>query len=169
MFKVQPGSQSEINEAAVQAAVSGVKFPERTQEQKLIWSEQDWLNLKQKWESFKGPVRDVTSFAIAEEYGVTNQDTQLYTIIEYRDGELDVYIEDEEYLEEFGDLFTVVNKIKSIKGTKQTPSNSRCPCGSGKKFKKCNCKKNYCGEAQEDAAGRCLSVGQIQKAKHLGQ
>ena len=145
MFQVTPGkvlNAQEINVSAVKQIVASVKFPERKPEHKKVWNSRDWTELEKAWENYTGPVRDLAHFAVLVDYALGDEnESTVYTCIEYNNcssDPIEVSLVSQEDVDEYPELFTTVDKIKPIREVKLNLSpNSKCSCGSGKKYKKC--------------------------------
>lgn len=95
-------------------------------------------SLALKWACFTGPVRDPDHFAICVEApGAYEDEQQRYAYAEYDHGRmildfrLDVEINQDLLCTQ------VPFAVTPIAGTAVTGGNKKCPCGSGRKYKKC--------------------------------
>ena len=134
MFKITgPGlSPDELKQAQFEAA-RNTEFPEYDPQSDL--SPKEWARLKEHWETFKEPVRDPKKFCVAMKL---DQDEEHYAVLHYRAGKkLRITVEDKQSIQEFSGLFPIFPEFVQRKGVKTVPPNKPCPCGSGKKAKKC--------------------------------
>ena len=134
MFQPIKGSMLQPAPLTVETIVRATPFPAEPPSEALHWTDEEWQELRGAWEKFTGPVRDLGHFALAVTY---KRAEGANTLIEYRHGELIVDMISDDDLEDFAPLLTTVNPVFQIKAETKTPRNQPCPCGSGKKFKKC--------------------------------
>jgi hypothetical protein len=101
-------------EDAAEAGISKAEFD------KLIWC----------WQRFEGPVRDVNHFMVCAPLG-----GNIYATATYDHGRIEIDVCEEGEIDR-----TLVRQVPFI-GQRLAPKkfrqNEPCPCGSGKKFKKC--------------------------------
>jgi hypothetical protein len=122
-------SRDERHKLAFKGA-KAVPFPE-FDESSDIWLD-DWNALKRHWDGFNGPVRDPNCFTVAVDRG-----SGQYIAAHYDHGSIEVAYRSEEELNEIKELLPDIAAPRTIKAGKTTQANALCPCGSGRKYKKC--------------------------------
>lgn len=111
-----------------------VKFPEF--DSKEVWSPSQWNDLKTLWDGFNGTVGDPNHFLLCKKFSQAGE-IEVWSVIEYKAGEIYVDIADDYDLTELEYLLPIVEKPETLMAEKKTGPNKPCPCGSGKKSKRC--------------------------------
>lgn len=132
MFKITgPVLSSQELKTVQMATARKIPFPEFNP--KFGLSNSQWQKLKKLWEDFKGTVKYPNNFALATEF-----DEGLYGVVRLKQGKIKVSLEDDESIERFSnDLWPIVHAPPVIKAARTVRPNQPCPCGSGRKAKKC--------------------------------
>lgn len=86
--------------------------------------------LLEAWKNFEGPVKDVNHFQVAVEV-----EEGIYATATYDQGRVEVEVRPEEEIDR--DLVRQVPFSGQRIAARKVRPNEKCPCGSGKKFKKC--------------------------------
>lgn len=90
----------------------------------------EFARLNKAWKAFKGPVRNPEHFMVCAQV-----DPENYACAEYDHGEIRLDVIHEEDLDE--KLLVAIEPVERIRAEKRVSPNSKCPCGSSKKFKRC--------------------------------
>jgi hypothetical protein len=96
----------------------------------------EYVKLSEKWKAFRGLVSDIGHFGMTMALpGHREDEIPMYAFVEYSHGKVavDVLDEDEVPVE----LLPPVAVPAQLKAQLRIGPNDRCPCGSGKKYKKC--------------------------------
>lgn len=130
MFKVKSTVGSSINTKALalNTILQSVEWPEEY----FFLSTDDVEKLKELWYSLKGPFHDSNNFAVCYELACW---PGCYAYAEYNHGEFTVKCIAEDEIDE--DLLQLIPLPPVLKASKKVMPNEKCPCQSGKKYKKC--------------------------------
>jgi hypothetical protein len=96
----------------------------------------EYAKLGEKWKAFRGPVPDISHFGMAMVLpGHREDEIPMYAFVEYSHGKVTVEVLDEDEVPV--ELLPPVAVPNQLKAGRRIGPNDRCPCGSGKKYKKC--------------------------------
>lgn len=141
MFKITGPGLSRVELAAAKsAAARKTPFPEYDRKSQI--GAREWIKVREIWEAFKGEVRNPDKFCLAYPLGGDSEDDTQYAVIHYRASakagrKLRVTLEDEHSIQEYEELFPIIKTAETIRAGMSVRPNQKCPCGSGKKSKRC--------------------------------
>ena len=93
-------------------------------------SRAEFEKLLQAWEKFEGPVKDINHFQVCAEI-----EEGIYATATYDHGHVEIDVRNDDEIDR--DLVKQVPFSGQRIAQKKVRPNEKCPCGSGRKFKKC--------------------------------